>query len=133
LIIHNPYFEESTLYALACVLAYKRILLLAGVYSQIQQTKSDFGSILNDRLHNIESAMNNFQTPLSLYNYHRLTLAERVMERIGDRHITCSGIKKSLEPSIKKPDIKIFMDELKQLSIKIGNETGVPSSLVESK
>jgi hypothetical protein len=45
-IMQDSYYEESTLYALASVLAYSRIYLFDGVYSQIERLESGFGILL---------------------------------------------------------------------------------------
>ena len=83
--IHDKYYEASTLYSLACVLAYRRILFLDGVYSKIVHVEPDFGSFLNERLDGIDSILKNLQKSAPFFNYHRLILAETVTQRVGDR------------------------------------------------
>lgn len=151
LIKQDKYFEESTLYALACVLAYKRILLLDGIYSQIEQIKPDLGTFLKERLDDIDSTLEGLKS-VSLYRYHRLALAETVIQRVENRLSACtylefkkqyedssSGIEEALKPTkeflfyLNKPDIGYFMYDLKKTAIKIGDETGISSSLVEDE
>ena len=150
MVTQDKYFEVSTLYSLACVLAYRRILLLEGVYSKIEQAKRDLGSFLNERLIGIDSILENFQTSTPFYRYERLILAETVIQRIGDRLGThtylefkkqyddsSSGVEESLKPAkdflshLSKPDIGYFMEELKQIAIRVGDETRIASSLIE--
>ena len=40
-IMENGYYEKDTLYALGCLLAYKRILLLDGVYSHMAANQTE--------------------------------------------------------------------------------------------
>jgi hypothetical protein len=135
---------RGALYSLACVLAYTRILLLEGVYP-------DLGSYLNQKLMiGIDSILENLAKVTPFYKYDRVTLAETVIQRIGDRLGTYtylefkkqyedsnSGIKESLKlaqdflSNLSKPDIGNFMEELKQIVIKVGDETGISSSLIK--
>ena len=89
----DKYFEVSTMYCLGCVLAYQRILLLEGIYSQIQQLIPGLGIFLKEKLNNMGTIIDNSSSTISLYRYHRLLLAESVMERENDRTITCSYLK----------------------------------------
>ena len=78
--LSREYYQESTVYAFACFLAYKTIM--DGVYSQIVQLKPDVGSKLKDKLIGIEEIMEEKQDGKhQFYNYDRLALAEAVMEK----------------------------------------------------
>jgi hypothetical protein len=144
----DPNFEGSLLYSLACVLAHRRILLLEGGYSKMEQVKPGLGSDLNKSLIGIDSISETRETMPQFFRYDRITLAETVIRRNGDRLGTYtyiefkkqyedinSGIEKSLKPAkkflfeLQKSDIEYFMDELKPIAIKVGHETHITSSL----
>jgi hypothetical protein len=147
-IMQQEYYEKSTLYALACLLAYKRILLLDGVYSQMQQLKrkSSFGISLKEKLYDIDKEMD--KIGVQFYNYDRLSLAESVIKRVNgnlnlstyleftERYIDSqSHMRLSLEPakqfisSLEGHEVGNIMNELKDIAISIGNETGIKSQL----
>jgi hypothetical protein len=89
----------------SAVLAYRRILLLEGVYSKIEQVKPDLGCFLNKSLSGIDSILENLQKSAPFYRYHRLTLAETVIQRLGNLHIPYENI--SLETDGKTMDLRI--------------------------
>jgi hypothetical protein len=151
-LMKEKYFESSTIYTLACVLAFKRILLLEGVYSRIYQISPELGTFLNKNLEIIDSIIENLQNTSSFYRYQRIILAETVIQRIEGRLSTCTyvefkkqyedtntGTKESLKPAddflrlLKRPEIAILMDRLKTIAIRLGQETGIASSLVKEK
>jgi hypothetical protein len=80
------YYEQSMLYTLACFLACKRIMLLDGIYSQIEQLRPDVGRKLKNELFNIDRAIESPQ----FRTYDKLALAEAVMERAADGSLRTS-------------------------------------------
>lgn len=68
------YFRVTTLYALACPLAWERIFMLDGVYPQINEFNKD----LNARLQ--EASLDKQLKGYGFHQYHRLALAECAME-----------------------------------------------------
>lgn len=81
-VMEGQYFQTSTLYALACVLAYKRILLQDGVYSQMREIYGKIDDDIKDNLHKIEKIIDHMGYELNahFFNYDRLALAETVMK-----------------------------------------------------
>jgi hypothetical protein len=146
IVLEDIYFEETTLYALGCVLAYRRILLLDGIYSQLHPPR--FGIFLKEKMQNIDTEIDRLQSIFQFYRYDRLALAEALMRR-QDNHLrtatylefkeqyedTNSHIKKSLKPAkdfvshLKPPEVDKLMGEVKQVAIRIGSESGIRSSL----
>jgi hypothetical protein len=145
-IMNDIYFEETTLYALGSVLAYARIFLLDGVYSQMEQVKSTLGTNVKNKLYAIDAALDvEFNVPF--FRYERLALAEAVIRKDTTHHIcsylefkksyqdTSSNLKKSLEPakifisSLEGPEVASIMADLKKLVILIEDHTGIVSKL----
>jgi hypothetical protein len=84
--MEDEYYEVSTLYALACVLAYNRILLLEGVYSQLDDK---LGRTLNEKMREFDYEIEQFREITKFVYYDRLALEQAVMER-DDGHLrTC--------------------------------------------
>jgi hypothetical protein len=151
LVMENLYYEESTLYGLGVVFAYNRILLLEGIYSQIQLLIPGLGTFLKEKLKNIESEMDNqirFHTPF--YRYDRLALADSVLQRVNDKLQTStylefkekyegkdSNIKSSLQPakefvaSLDGSEVDTIMKELSEIAFRIKDETGIATSIKE--
>lgn len=75
-VMEDDYFATSSLYSLGRVLALERILVLEGVYPQLQAVDPGLGTFL--KTHRVDAKLN----PV-LYQYDRLALAEAVMEREG--------------------------------------------------
>ena len=78
--MENSYFEESTLYAISCVLAFKRILLLDGIYLQLDDNQ--LGKHLKRKLlYEFDVEFDKLQFIKRFFYYDRIALAEAVMER----------------------------------------------------
>jgi hypothetical protein len=78
-VMSEDYMAETTLYALGRVLASERILGLEGVYPEVSELDRELGSFLKD--HRIDPVL----AGEAFYQYHRLMLAETLIEREGDR------------------------------------------------
>jgi hypothetical protein len=147
--MENLYYEESTLYGLGVVFAYNRILLLEGIYSQIQILIPGLGNFLKEKLKNIESVIDNrFSFRAAFYRYDRLGLADSVLQRVNGKFQTStylefkekyegkdSNIKSSLQPakefvaSLNGSEVDPIMKELRDIAFRIKNETGIATSI----
>jgi hypothetical protein len=147
LIMDNLYYEESTLYALGIVFAYNRILLLEGIYSQVELLIPSLGTFLKEKLRNIESGMDSkfrFRTP-----FYRLALADSVLQRqngkpqtstyleFKEKYETQSNIKSSLQPatefvaSLNESEVGSIMKELSEIAFRVEAKTRIPTSIKE--
>jgi hypothetical protein len=77
--IPDDYFETTTLYALGRVLAIERILVLEGVYPQIDDAYPKLGEFLMKRRIDHELQATGFRM------YDRVALAEAMIEHDGER------------------------------------------------
>jgi hypothetical protein len=77
-VMSDDYFAQTTLYALGRVLAIERILGL-GVYAEIARDNADLAEFL--RTHRLDPTFEH----TGFYKYDRLTLAELVLDREGER------------------------------------------------
>lgn len=84
-VMDSGYFEESTIYALAIVLAFKRIFLLGGIYNLISERNKALADYLNETLEHIDLWLRRKGSQFKFYHYNRQALAEVVMERRCDR------------------------------------------------
>lgn len=80
-VMEDQYFATSSLYSLGRVLALERILLLEGVYPQLQKVNPGMGEFL--KTHRLDNHLGSV-----MYQYDRLVLAEAVMEREGSHFRT---------------------------------------------
>jgi hypothetical protein len=113
----EQYYTQTTLYTMGSVLAYKRILLLDGVYPQIDRVIKEQLSKLDCCIADISK--NNER---GFYIYDRQALAEAIMERREDYWQSCTFLdfKKRYEDSeslIKKPTEKArnFVVQIKKI------------------
>ena len=145
LVMSDKYYEHSTLYALASVLAYNRIMLLDGIYSQLRQLVPNL-DILKQNLSKLEHAMDT-SSLASLYKYDRLSLAEAVLEIEKERLRVCSylnfkekyennaNVKTSLVPAksfveaLEGPGIELIMLRLKEIAQMLPQATGIASTV----
>ncbi len=149
----RAYYYSTTLYALANALAYKRILLLDGIYHQMGQIKmDDLRLLLRKTLLGIESRLENIAQNhcLRFYHYHRQVLAEAVMEREEDHWRTStylefmlkyedpnSPVKAFLEPAKdaintfgpQESDLEKTLDEVRHITEEVIKETEFPTTL----
>ncbi len=84
IVMSNIYYEMTMLYSLGRVFAFNRIMLLDGIYSEIEQHKKNLGDSLRTKLTDMEYNLDKIRG-LRLYRYDRLSLAESVMSIEQDR------------------------------------------------
>ena len=95
-VMEDQYFATSSLYSLGRVLALERILLLEGVYPQLQKVNPGMGEFLKSH------RLDNYLSPV-LYQYDRLVLAEAVMEREGPSFRTSTYLEFSTRYETRPP------------------------------
>jgi hypothetical protein len=85
---NDEYYTISTMFALGTVLAYHRILLLEGIYAQIDYIYPDFGSLLIKKFEEFGAALDkmgikNPQTLRSVkfFRYDRMALGDAITEK----------------------------------------------------
>jgi hypothetical protein len=123
IVMDNEYYELSTLYSLACVLAYKRILMLDGIYIQLG---NHFGMSLKQKMQDLDSQINELQFMSKFFHYDRLLLAESVIERENDRLRICSYLsfrKRYLEDE----ELKLLLGPAKEFILFIKGSNAVDS------
>jgi hypothetical protein len=79
-VMSDDYFAESTLYALGRVLAVERVFALEGVYPELADLDAELGAFVKE--HRVDPVL----AGTTFYQYHRLTLAETLLERQDDRY-----------------------------------------------
>jgi hypothetical protein len=142
----NNYFEESSLYSLACVLAYRRILLIDGIYSQIDNLIPGLGSFLKEKLNDVDKLLD-VSSKRPLYRYHRLLLAESIMEKENGKLVICPYfkfrdsyensvlIKEYLTPSkdwvsnLKGYEVDPLMITLSEIVVRLSKETKIDTDI----
>lgn len=147
MVMDNSYFEESTLYSLGCILAYRRILLFAGIYSQIDTLIPGLGVFLKEKLNDLDKILDTGR--VSLYRYHRLLLAEVIIDKENGKLNVCSylkfkelyedkpRIKEFLKPSkewvsnLKGHEVEPLMMILSEIIKRIVKETGIETNITE--
>lgn len=87
--MEDEYYETTTLYVLARVLALKHIIVFEGVYYNIERVTPSLGIFLRDKLEAIDRRLDNMNyeinTNTPFFRYDRQVLAESVMSGKGDR------------------------------------------------
>lgn len=152
-VMEDQYFATSSLYSLGRVLALERILLLEGVYPQLQRVNPGMGEFL--KTHRLDGHLGKV-----LYQYDRLVLAEAVMEREGPHFRTSTYLEFStryqsrphqerdplslalsaleslhgknlgwLDPSQGAETMKILLELLPVIAARLAGETGIATSL----
>jgi hypothetical protein len=127
------YYVLTTLYALGSILAYHRILLFEGIYSQIDYIYPEFGGFLIAKLDEFGTKLDKLRiinpeknTKITFFRYDRMLLGDSLTE--GENNITklCSYLKfknlyenddkirNSLEPA------RLFVENL-PLSTELGS------------
>ena len=143
-VMDEVYYEESTLYSLGCVLAYKRILLLDGIYSQLE----DSGRGLKQSMQDLDSEMNILQFRSRFFHYDKLALGESVMEKEENHLRTCTylefknryenddtRLKQSLKPAkdfilnLDALGVTRILEILQDISTQLEKETRIPSGI----
>jgi hypothetical protein len=140
--VDAEYWDVTTLYALARALAAERILMLEGVYPQVERRSPGLGRFLIDS--SVEGALG--RSLRGLFYYHRLALAESALQREVDGfRITTysefrqryadpgSGLDKLLAPAVTaierldETGMIALKGSLDEITEKLGGETGMPS------
>ena len=154
LVMTEGYLIYTTIYSLAVVLAYKRIMLLEGLFAEIEHLGIDLPEF-KEKLNNLDSILNKMSQKYNevFQRYHRLGLAELVIEKRED-HLTVQtyldfqeqAMKEQKSPSFTmqhatafiqrltkdietQEDLPKLMDDLKEISNMLSNITKVKSSI----
>ena len=153
-VMTSGYLVYTTIYSLAAVLAYKRIMLLEGLYADIERLKLNLPEF-KDKLNNVDEILNAMSQKYGeiFQRYHRLGLAELVLEKRGEhlavqtyldfqekamkeqksanftmQHAT-SFIQRLSEDIKTQKDLPQLMNELKQISHMLSNVTKIKSNI----
>jgi hypothetical protein len=81
-VMEDEYYVPSMLFALGSFLAYKRILLLHGTYSVMEEVRKGWGTELQLQLERLDTQLDRgrlYGRPYKFYRYDRLALAEALM------------------------------------------------------
>jgi hypothetical protein len=145
-IVSDQYFKMSMLYALGLVLAYKRILLLDGIYPKLEQLYHGMGDGLRMELQKIDDLLDKGD----FFRYERLALAETLLDTGHDfsRAITfvefqkrceSESVKRALEPAIHlidgwrdpedKAEIIALMNSLNTIADLVSAKTRLPKTI----
>jgi len=96
----EEYYVISTLYVLGAVLAYHRILLFGGIFSQIELLFPTFGTKLSNQLDKFGHDLDALQIlvpdtdkVISFFRYDRITLGDAVSEETNERYYIRSFLK----------------------------------------
>lgn len=97
---NDEYYTVSTLYALRAILAYHRILLLEGIYVQIEYIYPKFGSLLIKKFDEFGSGLNKMKIKnrqslrsVKLFRYDRMALGDAITEKDNNMPRLCSYLK----------------------------------------
>lgn len=132
---NDEYYVVSTLYSLGCILAYHRILLLEGVYSQIEYIYPGFGNSLitkldrfGKKLDNLEFSHSDLAKRIKFFSYDRIALGDAITEKENGSLAIISylkfknlcesneNIKSSLEPARQFVESLSPSDKLQELN-----------------
>ncbi len=140
-VMDDEYFANTMLYALGRVLAIERILVLEGIYPELEALYPELGEFLK---------ANRLDPKLAdtVYQYHRLALAESMIERAEDgfrpstylefrRRYESSehGEQQWLAPalegirSLQKETYEELMSSLHTVTARLVSETGLPTAI----
>ena len=155
MIMENVYYETTTLYALAKVLAIKHILITEGIYSNIENIKPGLGIDLRDKLEAFDKRLDqiNFEldNPTRFYRYDRQLLAETVLEK-EEQYLrvstflnfrkqyddSSSSIRTLLAPTkefvlqLDGSNISEIMKDLSTIAERLSEETGIRTSVTST-
>ena len=83
---NSNYYMINTIYELGSILAYNRIMLLEGIYSQLEDASPTYGDWLKQNLGHIDSKLDRMGR-VRFIRYHRIALAEALIKRGPDNHL----------------------------------------------
>jgi hypothetical protein len=148
----STYYEPTTLYALAKVLALKHILATEGVYSSIENVRRGLGTYLRNELETFDKNLDKFNWLLktSFYRYERQLLAETVLEKeeqssrissflnfrkgYNDKDvITLLAPARQFVSQLDKSAVSEIMEQLYNIVEKLEPETGVRAVFKKDK
>jgi hypothetical protein len=140
-VMSDEYFATTTMYALGRVLAIERILGLEGIYPELEALYPELGEFLKGNRLDPKLAE-------TVYQYHRLALAEAMIEREEDgfrpstylefrRRYESSeyGEQKWLAPalegirSLEKETVEELMSSLQTIALRLESETRIPTAI----
>jgi hypothetical protein len=149
----DTYFETTTLYILARVLAFKHVIVLEGVYYNVERIKPGLGIFLRNKLEALDKRLDNMNYEINakgppFFRYDRQILAESVMKweadhsRIGtfidfkqSYDATNSKIKLTLTPAkefvlaLDSFNVSVIRKLLSDIALRLESETGIRSSV----
>lgn len=134
----DDYYMHSHLYALACLLAYKRIFLLDGIYPKIGLYCEGLDIIIKDRLNKISVSLDNIGKihDVEFFRYDQLALAESAIEKENSHYRISSSLEfrrkysdsASLDTKLLKPSIRFL-----ELLLKLDNSIKKTELLLMTK
>lgn len=147
----EKYYEITTLYAFGKVLAFKYIIVVEGVYYNIEKTNPGLGDFLRDQLEAIDSKLDylNYENNLvnRFYRYDRQTLAESIIQKNNESTHTLtflefrrqynedSTLKSLLLPakefifSLNRSQVTEIMNRLLEIAKKLQTETWINTTI----
>jgi hypothetical protein len=152
----NTYFETTTLYVLARVLAFKHVIILEGVYYNVERIKPGLGIFLRNKLEALDKRLDNMNYEINtkgspFFRYDRQILAESVMNWEADRSrigtfidfkqsydAADSRIKLTLTPArefvlaLDSSNVSVIRKLLSDIALRLESETGISSSVKKS-
>ena len=145
----EEYFTTTTLYALGLVLAYKRILLVDGIYARLEEVYKGLGEGLRYQFNVFDGLLDK----RDFHRYERLVLAETMMDSAAGGYSRTINyvafqhryedelVKKSLSPARRFISVWITPDEesagdidalmlmLTQVAANLSAKTGLPKTI----
>jgi hypothetical protein len=140
-VMSDEYFANTMLYALGRVLAIERILALEGIYPELEALYPELGEFLKENRLDPKLAR-------TVYQYHRLALAEAMIERDEDGfrpstylefrrryESTEYGEQNWLAPalegirSLEKETLEELMASLHTIALRLETETRLPTAI----
>jgi hypothetical protein len=147
----KDYYTITTMYSLGSILAYHRILLFEGIYSQINFIYPNFGSNLISKLDEFGTKLDNLRIfnpetkiKITFFKYDRMLLGDALTERDNNTSKLCSYLKfkslyendekirNSLEPArlfVENLPLSTELDKIKEglddLLVELEAKTGI--------
>jgi hypothetical protein len=147
---NNEYYKISTLCSLGSILAYHRILLSEGIYSQMEYVYPKFGNLLLTKFDEFGYKLDNMEIKnpdsksIKFFRYDRMTLGDAVTETINgtsrllpylkfkDMYKNDEKINSTLERATEfienlpfSPELETLMDDLEYLLKELKQKTQI--------